>query len=116
MASLSIRVDLADDGRLGPGKVLLLERIAEHGSISAAGRSLAMSYRRAWRLVAEINASFRAPLVTAQLGGRHGGGAQLTELGTATVGHYRAIERAAATAARDHLDALQAAALPRAPG
>jgi molybdate transport system regulatory protein len=96
MARLSIRIDLDDDGRLGPGKVLLLERIAEHGSIAAAGRSMRMSYRRAWELVADINASFGRPLVAVQMGGRRGGGASLTSLGQALVGHYRAIEREAA--------------------
>jgi molybdate transport system regulatory protein len=110
MARLSIRIDLDDDGRLGPGKVLLLERIAEHGSIAAAGRSMRMSYRRAWELVADINASFSRPLVAAQMGGRRGGGASLTALGQALVRHYRAIERDAAAAAQPHLRALQRAA------
>ena len=116
MAALSIRVDLEGKGRLGPGKVLLLERIDEHGSISAAGRSLRMSYKRAWDLVAEMNASFVAPVVSAQMGGRHGGGAWLTELGRSLVDHYRAIEREAAEAARQHLDALQSAARPQPDG
>ncbi len=110
MARLSIRIDLDDDGRLGPGKVLLLERIAEHGSIAAAGRSMRMSYRRAWELVADINASFSQPLVAAQMGGRRGGGASLTSLGQALVRHYRAIEREAAAATQPHLRALQRAA------
>ena len=110
MATLSIRVDLAADGRLGPGKVLLLERIAEHGSISAAGRSMGMSYRRAWELVAEINAMFRQPLVAAQTGGRGGGGASLTALGSVLVQHYRAMEREAAAAVEPHLRALSEAA------
>ena len=110
MARLSIRIDLDGEGRLGPGKVLLLERIAEHGSISAAGRSLGMSYRRAWELVASLNASFAAPLVAARMGGERGGGASLTELGRQLVGHYRAIEEEAARAAQPHLAALEAAA------
>jgi molybdate transport system regulatory protein len=110
MASLSIRVDLEGDGRLGPGKVLLLERIAEHGSISAAGRSMQMSYRRAWELVTAINAAFREPLVCAQTGGRRGGGASLTPFGQSLVAHYRAIERDAAKAAAVHLQSIQAAA------
>jgi molybdate transport system regulatory protein len=109
MATLSIRIDLDDDGRLGPGKVLLLERIAEHGSIAAAGRSMQMSYRRAWELVSEINASFGRPLVAPQMGGRRGGGASLTPLGRALVGHYRAIEREAAMAVQSHLRAFQRA-------
>ena len=61
MPQLSIRIDFDDEGRLGPGKVMLLERIAQEGSISAAGRSMNMSYKRAWELVSEINRSFDAP-------------------------------------------------------
>lgn len=110
MARMSIRIDLDRDGRLGPGKVLLLERIASTGSIAAAGRSMEMSYRRAWRLVADINASFRQPLVVARGGGRQGGGAKLTAFGEALVAHYRAIEREASAACEPHLRALQAAA------
>ncbi len=116
MARLSIRIDLDGDRRLGPGKVLLLERIAACGSISAAGRSLNMSYRRAWQLVADMNASFEAPLVAAQMGGRHGGGATLTPLGRDLVGRYRAIEREAEAAVEPHLDALRNAAGNRAAG
>jgi molybdate transport system regulatory protein len=112
MARMSIRIDL-DEGRLGPGKVLLLERIAEHGSISAAGRSMEMSYRRAWELVASVNASFDAPLVAAQLGGRKGGGATLTALGEELVARYRSIEQEAQQAVEPHLRALEAVALKR---
>ena len=72
MPHLSIRIDFDDEGRLGPGKVTLLERIAREGSISAAGRSMNMSYKRAWELVSEINRTFEEPLVTAQTGGRDG--------------------------------------------
>jgi molybdate transport system regulatory protein len=110
MPRLSIRIDFDDDGRLGPGKVLLLERIEQHGSISAAGRSMNMSYRRAWMLVSEINNGFSEPLVELQTGGRGGGGAVLTGFGRELVTHYRAIERKAQTAVAKHLDALQAAA------
>ena len=77
-ARLSIRIDLAGDIRIGPGKIALLEAIRTTGSISAAARSLGMSYRRAWLLVEEINNSLREPAVTAASGGRHGGGAAIT--------------------------------------
>ena len=110
MAQLSIRVDLDGNARLGPGKILLLERIAELGSIAAAGRSMAMSYRRAWALVAKINASFTEPLVTSQPGGKQGGGAALTPRGRDVVTTYRAIERDAQAAAAAHLVCLQASA------
>jgi molybdate transport system regulatory protein len=108
MPRLSIRIDFDSEGRLGPGKVLLLERIAREGSIAAAGRSMSMSYKRAWQLVSEINQSFAEPLVAAQTGGKAGGGAALTERGRELVRHYRAIERKALSATTPHLRALQA--------
>ena len=60
---------------MGPGKADLLEAIMQHGSISAAAKSMAMSYKRAWDLVTVMNTSFVAPLVTTAVGGSHGGGA-----------------------------------------
>lgn len=110
VATMSIRIDLAPDVRLGPGKVRLLESIAEHGSISAAGRALAMSYRRAWLLVDELNRSFVEPVVAAQPGGRSGGGATLTPFGGRLVACYREIERDAASAAAERLAELRAVA------
>jgi hypothetical protein len=38
MARLSIRIDLGDGHRIGPGKVRLLEAIAEHGLRDAVAR------------------------------------------------------------------------------
>lgn len=107
---ISIRVDLAPAGRLGPGKIDLLEAIEETGSISGAGRAMTMSYRRAWLLVDNLNRMFRQPLVEASPGGAKGGGARLTAMGREVVGHYRAIESKALKAARLHIDALQDAA------
>ena len=108
MAQLSLRVDLGPDHRLGPGKVRLLEAIAEHGSISAGARALGMSYRRAWMLVEAMNRGFGAALVESQAGGRAGGGAQLSALGAAVVSDYRAVERAAQEAAAPALARLAA--------
>lgn len=117
MASLSVRIDLKPGSRIGPGKIELLEKIAAFGSISAAGRAMNMSYRRAWELVEEMNNLFPSPLVSARTGGKRGGGTALTPLGLAVVTRYRAIEQAATEAARQHLSALQAelAAVPLAP-
>jgi molybdate transport system regulatory protein len=107
-AALTIRVDFGAFGYLGPGKIALMELIAKHGSISAAGKEMGMSYRRAWLLVDEINQIFREPLVAKQTGGSGGGGARLTKLGRDVVSRYRAIESAAATAAAGDLRALKA--------
>ena len=72
-----------------------------------------MSYRRAWLLVDSLNHYFREPVVAAQVGGARGGGASLTAFGRAVVEHYRAIERAAASAGASHVGALAASLADR---
>jgi len=103
---LTIRMDFATGTRVGPGKIALLEAIETEGSITAAGRKLKMSYKRAWDLTESLNRDFAATLVSKSPGGANGGGARLTENGKALVHHYREIERAAHTAARPALDAI----------
>jgi molybdate transport system regulatory protein len=104
---LTLRVDFGADRAIGPGKVLLLEAIRDTGSISQAGRSLGMSYRRAWLLVDDMNRCFREPVVTAQPGGAQGGGAALTAFGEKVVKKYRTIETEATAAARLQLHDLE---------
>ena len=103
LPSLSVRIDLDTEGRIGPGKIALLENIHEHGSISAAGRAMDMSYKRAWDLVDEINRICRQAAVERQTGGKNGGGAALTPFGISLVARYRKIERDAASAVRKEL-------------
>lgn len=91
---------------IGPGKVQLLETIAETGSISGAARALSMSYRRAWILVDEMNRALNTPAVNTSAGGAHGGGASLTATGEAIVTHYRAIETTSRMAAAADIAAL----------
>jgi molybdate transport system regulatory protein len=107
-----LRVILGPGVALGPGKADLLEAIAETGSISAAGRRMKMSYRRAWLLVEELNGSFQTALVAADKGGAHGGGARLTELGARVLRHFRAMERKTQKAIAADLSALAAFAKP----
>jgi molybdate transport system regulatory protein len=109
MARLTIRVDLDPLGAVGPGKIRLLESIDETGSISAAGRSMNMSYRRAWLLIDELNHIFRHPVVATRLGGSTGGGAALTAFGRSLVRHYRDMESEAHVALKVHLNAFQTA-------
>src|ERR1700722_5145964 len=89
---LTLRVDFGSGRALGPGKIRLLEAVAETGSISQAGRKLGMSSRRAWLLVDDMNNCFRDPVIEAQPGGAHGGRATLTAFGQNMVDRYRAIE------------------------
>src|ERR1700709_2337188 len=107
LPSLSVRIDLDSEGRIGPGKIQLLENIRANGSISAAGRAMDMSYKRAWDLVDEINRICGQAAVERQTGGRNGGGAVLTPFGLSLVARYRKIERAAASAVRKELAALR---------
>jgi molybdate transport system regulatory protein len=107
LPSLSVRIDLDSEGRIGPGKILLLENIRSCGSISAAGRAMDMSYKRAWDLVDEINRICRHAAVERQTGGKNGGGAILTPFGMSLVARYRKIERDATSAVRKELLALR---------
>lgn len=87
-----LRVTFSADFYLGPGRADLLEHIAESGSISAAGKAMGMSYKRAWGLVQALNDGFGAPLVETSRGGSGQGGAALTDLGRAVLAHYRAMQ------------------------
>ncbi|SFA58822.1 molybdate transport system regulatory protein [Paracoccus halophilus] len=89
---LSLRLHFSSGLTFGRGKADLLQGIAEEGSISAAGRRMKMSYRRAWSLVEEMNGHFAAPLVDSSRGGARGGGASLTDLGRQVLADYRALE------------------------
>jgi len=66
---------------IGHGRVVLLERIMEHGSITKAARSMEMAYRHAWDLVDSMNRQAAEPFVELATGGKGGGGARVTEAG-----------------------------------
>ncbi|MBK0398838.1 LysR family transcriptional regulator [Limibaculum sp. M0105] len=107
-AGLRLRLVLAPDIAIGPGKADLLDGIRDTGSIAAAGRRLGMSYKRAWLLVETMNRCFRSPLVEATKGGSKGGGAMLTPLGTEVLARFRKLEAAAFSAGSVEIDALSA--------
>ncbi|MGE0748752.1 MAG: winged helix-turn-helix domain-containing protein [Rhodospirillales bacterium] len=107
MTRLTLRLDFGDKGSIGHGKIRMLELIGEHGSISAAGKAMGMSYRRAWLLVDDINQTFRRPAVQKMHGGSHGGGAELTEFGHELVSDYRAMEAEATKAFHKRLRRIE---------
>lgn len=113
MTTLRLRI-LFSGAMIGPGKAELLDRIRETGSIAAAGRQMDMSYKRAWMLVEEMNATFQDPLVTSTRGGPGGGGAQLTETGAQVLSLYHAIVETAQTATAPKIAALEALLRPAA--
>jgi molybdate transport system regulatory protein len=112
MARLTLRLDFGPGQAIGHGKIRLLEAVRDHGSISAGGRAMGMSYRRAWLLVDDLNRMFDEPVIETKHGGSAGGGAELTALGHRVVEHYRAIEAKAHAASADELAALAAATVP----
>ena len=104
----NFRLQIKHGVALGPGKVALLELIAELGSISQAGKAMHMSYRTAWQLVTSMNEDFVEPLVASTRGGARGGGAGLTPMGRDVLLRYRAMERRAMAAVADDIGQLEA--------
>jgi molybdate transport system regulatory protein len=98
MDLVRFRVDLAPGCSLGPGKIALLEAIDDRGSLTRAAAALGMSYRYAWLLLNDLRNSFTEALTTASVGGRHGGGVELTDFGKDVVRRYRK--------ARERIDAV----------
>ncbi|CDG83456.1 winged helix-turn-helix domain-containing protein [Janthinobacterium agaricidamnosum] len=103
---IKVRLWRDDEVAMGPGKADLLDAIAHSGSISAAARTMNMSYRRAWLLVDSMNRNFREPLVRSAIGGQQGGGAQVTEAGFVVLAQFRAMQASANAALQSQLAAF----------
>jgi molybdate transport system regulatory protein len=103
-----LRIDFPNKEKIGRGKMQLLEHIRETGSISAAGRAMDMSYRRAWLLVSAMNAMFDQPVVDSQRGGTKGGGAVVTDFGETLLQRFRDMEKKTETALASDLAWLDA--------
>src|SRR4051812_21020442 len=95
---LTLRILGRRSPAMGPGRAALLEQLEKSGSISAAAREMQMSYRRAWQLIDAMNTSFPEPLVVTAIGGKAGGGAQVTRLGRSVLEQFRGMEAAASAA------------------
>jgi len=105
-ARFRLRINKGEEIAIGPGKVALLEAIAETGSITAAAKRLGMSYRRAWLLVDDMNRCFRKPLVDSAKGGKEGGGTVVNDNGLEVIRLYRQIETVAAKSSAKELASL----------
>lgn len=100
---LSLRIDLANGSRLGPGKVNLLEAVKRCASISAAAREQGMSYRRAWLLIDDMNRAFQKPVVETFPGRSQGKGANVTALGDKLISLYRDAEARCSAAVSEQI-------------
>ncbi len=103
-ASLQSRRNPA--ARAGPERIALLQAIRTLGSISAAAKSVGLSYKGAWDAVQALNNLFETPLVTSQTGGRQGGAAQVTPAGEAVLRAFSRVETALADVATQLDEAL----------
>ena len=103
-----LRVMWGRNAVLGPGRVQLLELVAETGSLRAAAARMGMAYLTAWKHVKVLNARFRSPVVASRRGGRAGGGAALTQTGRRVVGLYHNMEARSHAAIEKRLQEFQA--------
>src|ERR1700692_1574595 len=102
-----LRIRTGDEIAVAPGKIDLLEMIADTGSITAAAKELGMSYRRAWLLVDTMNRCFKSPVVEAEAGGKRGGGPRLTASGAGALRRSRKGEKLAEGATAAEVRALR---------
>jgi len=78
---------------LGLGRVVLLEQIIKHGSITKGAAAINMSYRKAWQLVENMNKIANKPLVRKRLGGKNGGGAEVTAAGEKAIKTFYQLQK-----------------------
>lgn len=89
----SIWMTVSGENFGGPGRIELLARIAECGSITQAAKAMKMSYKAAWDAIDAMNNLAGEPLVERLAGGKGGGGTRLTQRGEQLVANFRIIER-----------------------
>lgn len=88
-----IWIEADDNVLLGQGRVQLLKAIAQTGSLSKAAKSLNISYKKAWTLLDSVNKSAKKPVTINSIGGKGGGGAELTEYGKSLINAFDDINK-----------------------
>jgi len=86
-------IDVKNSPYLGLGRIILLENIIKHGSITKGAEAINMSYRKAWQLIEDMNKLSRKPLVIKKIGGKHGGGAEVTNEGKKTIHNFYKLQK-----------------------
>ncbi len=74
----SLWLDKDNKGFLGKGRIELLKKIDEHGSLSGAAKAMKMSYKAAWDSLNEMKELSDEKLIVSKSGGKSGGGSKLT--------------------------------------
>ena len=101
-----LRINVGATVAIGPGKIALVEAIGATGSITAAAKSMGMSYRRAWLLTDELNRALGRPAVRSVIGGPRGGSSELTPVGVELIRRYRTVAATAAEACATDIAAI----------
>lgn len=88
-----IWIELDDNEFLGEGKVQLLKAIDQTGSLSKAAKSMGISYKKAWHLIDSVNKTATKPVTVNSIGGKGGGGTELTNYGRSLINAFEDINR-----------------------
>ena len=83
----------------GKGRMIILEAVDAHGSLSAAARALDMPYRGLWARLRRSEQRLGFPLVVSHAGRGHDSGSVLTPQGRELLERYRELLRRVTAAA-----------------
>lgn len=89
----SLWIECEDERFLGPGRVELLERIEETGSINKAAKLMGMSYKKAWEMINALNKQAAKPFVVTQIGGEKGGGSVITAAAKEFINYHKQLRQ-----------------------
>ena len=76
-----IWISTAEGKLMGKGRIELMEKIKQFGSIRQAALAMQMSYRQPWQLIDDMNSKAKTSLVVSSRGGKGGGNAVVTPEG-----------------------------------
>ena len=86
-------IECEGEGFFGPGRVELLQKIEETGSINKAANEMGMSYKKAWEMINALNTQAAKPLVVTQAGGNKGGGSVITEEAKKLIAYHNELRK-----------------------
>ncbi|MFC3879486.1 winged helix-turn-helix domain-containing protein [Algoriphagus namhaensis] len=98
-----IWIELEGEKYMGKGHLQLLYAIQETGSLNGAAKKTGISYRKAWRLIHQINEMGREDVVLLKKGGAKGGGTKVTAYGMQLLEFYAGLQKEFSDSMQDYL-------------